>query len=160
MIKLQVIGNLGADAQVINSNGNEFVSFRVAHSDSYTRDGQKFERSLWIDCALNGNGGNLLQYLKKGAKVFVDGYPTFRIYDSAQARCKMVGVQISVKSIELCGGSNDPVPGELSTTEGEVISVLKCFYTSEEKVHGQTLLDRNMKPFDVDENGFITPRHE
>ena len=67
MLKLQVIGNLGADARLVNSNGNEFVSMRVAHSENYTINGQQSTWTLWVDCTLNGNGGNLLQYLKKGA---------------------------------------------------------------------------------------------
>lgn len=160
MLKLQVIGNLGADARLVNSNGNEFVSMRVAHSENYTVNGQQATRTIWVDCTLNGNGGNLLQYLKKGAKVFVEGYPSFRVYDSAQNHCKMVGVQISVRSIELCGGTTDKVPSELTTTDGEIISVMKCFYTGETKVHGGTLIDKELKSYDVDANGFISPHHE
>lgn len=160
MIKMQVIGNLGADARLVNSSGNEFVSMRLAHSENYTVNGQQATRTIWIDCTLNGNGGNLLKYLKKGAKVFVDGYPSFRIYDSAQNHCKMVGIQISVRSIELCGGTTDKVPSELTTTDGEIINVMKCFYTSETKVHGGTLIDKELKGYDVDANGFISPRHE
>lgn len=160
MLKLQVIGNLGADARVQNSNGNEFVSFRVAHSESYTANNQKTTRTTWVDVTLNGNGGNLLQYLKKGAKVFVDGYPSFRMYDSAQNHCKMIGIQISARTVELCGGSNDKVPAELTTTEGEVINVIKCFYTPDEKTHGGTLIDKELRAYDVDENGFISPRNE
>lgn len=160
MLKLQVIGNLGADARLVNSNGNEFVSMRVAHSENYTVNGQQATRTIWVDCTLNGNGGNLLQYLKKGAKVFVEGYPSFRVYDSAQNHCKMVGVQISVRSIELCGGSTDKVPSELTTTDGEIVSVMKCFYTSETKVHGGTLIDKELKSYDVDANGFISPHHD
>ena len=160
MLKLQVIGNLGADARLVNSNGNEFVSMRVAHSENYTVNGKQSTWTIWVDCTLNGNGGNLLQYLKKGAKVFVEGYPSFRVYDSAQNHCKMVGVRISVRSIELCGGSTDKVPSELTTTDGEIISVMKCFYTSETKVHGGTLIDKELKSYDLDTNGFISPHHE
>ena len=36
MIKIEVIGNLGADAQLQVVNGNKFVSFRVANTDSWT----------------------------------------------------------------------------------------------------------------------------
>ena len=160
MLKLQAIGNLGADAKVINNNGNEFVSFRLAHSEKYTNNGQQVTRTTWVDVAMSGNGGNLLKYLKKGAKVFVDGFPSFRIYDSQQNHCKMVGIQISARSVELCGGSDDPVPSELTTPDGEVSSVLKCFYATDEKVHGGTLSDKDLKPYEVDTNGFITPRHE
>lgn len=160
MIKLQVIGNLGADARVINTNGNEFVSFRVAHTESFTADGIKESRTIWVDVAMNGNGGNLLKYLKKGAKVFVDGYPSFRIYDSAVNRCKMVGIQISARSVELCGGSSDAVPSELSTKDGEVLKIQKLFWTgaADEKVN--ELFDSSMNKYDVDERGFVFPHHE
>ena len=35
MIKLEIIGNLGADAEVKVYNGNKFVTFRVAHTDKW-----------------------------------------------------------------------------------------------------------------------------
>ena len=35
MIKLEIIGNLGADAEIKQYNGNKFVSFRVAHTDKW-----------------------------------------------------------------------------------------------------------------------------
>lgn len=160
MLKLQVIGNLGADARVINTNGNEFVSFRVAHTETFTENGQKQSRTVWVDVTLNGNGGNLLQFLKKGAKVFVDGYPSYRIYDSAQYRCKMVGVQLSARSIELCGGSSDAVPSELCTAEGEIIKVQKLFWTGNTKETLRQLFDSSMKKYDVDKRGLIGPSHE
>ena len=36
MLKLVIIGNLGADAELRNANGAQFLSFRVAHSDRWT----------------------------------------------------------------------------------------------------------------------------
>ena len=80
MIKLSIIGNLGADAEVKNHNGKEFVSFRVAHTDRFTQDGQTKETTTWVSCILNGNGGNLLPYLKKGTKVFCHGDFSIRLY--------------------------------------------------------------------------------
>ena len=47
MFKIQIIGNLGADASVINSNGNEYVSFRVAHSEKFKKsDGSDIETTI------------------------------------------------------------------------------------------------------------------
>lgn len=160
MLKLQVIGNLGADARVINTNGNEFVSFRVAHTETFTANGQKQSRTIWVDVTLNGNGGNLLQFLRKGAKVFVDGYPSYRIYDSAQYHCKMVGVQLSARSVELCGGSSDAVPSELSTTDGEVVKIQKLFWTGNQKETITKLFDSSMREYDVDKRGLVFPHHE
>lgn len=34
MIRLEIVGNLGADAEIKDYNGSKFVSFRVAHSEN------------------------------------------------------------------------------------------------------------------------------
>lgn len=52
-----------------NINGNQCVSFNVAHSER--RNNQ--ETTTWVSVLMHGDGGNLTQYLKKGAKVFVRG---------------------------------------------------------------------------------------
>ena len=66
MIKVEIIGNLGADAQLQEKNGNKFVAFRVANTDKWVdkSTGQVIESTQWISCTLNGDGGALLPYLK------------------------------------------------------------------------------------------------
>lgn len=156
MLKLQVIGNLGADAQLKVSNGNEFVSFRVAHTEKFEKDGSKLTNTTWVDVIWSGNGGQLLPYLKKGVKVFVDGYPSFRIYDSEKSRCKMVGVSISARSIELCGGSNvQPLP-DLADENGQVILVKSVLHIVDSEFWDTVLYDKDMKRYNVDAIGNIT----
>ena len=81
MIKVEIIGNLGADAQLLEKNGNKFVAFRVANTDKWVdkSTGQVIESTQWVSCTLNGDGGALLPYLKKGTKVFVRGNALFVI---------------------------------------------------------------------------------
>lgn len=157
MLKMQVIGNLGADAELHQANGSEFVSFRVAHTESFTNNGQQTQRTTWVDITWNGNGGNLLQFLKRGAKVFVDGVPTLRVYSSAKDRCWKAGVSIFARSIELCGGTSDPVPRELVTKDGQLVQINKHFHCPDESTHGGILYDRNLNEYGVDKNGFIIP---
>lgn len=109
MIKIEVIGNLGADAQLQVSNGNKFVSFRVANTDSWTdkRTGEIIKSTQWISCSLNGDGGNLFPYLKKGAKVFVRGNANMVIYSSPKSHQMEVGINLFVREIELCGGAKE-----------------------------------------------------
>lgn len=106
MIKVEIIGNLGADAQLQVLNGNKFVSFRVANTDKWTdkTTGEISTSTQWISCSLNGDGGALLPYLKKGSKVFVRGNAQFVIYSSAKSHKMEVGVNLFVREIELCGG--------------------------------------------------------
>lgn len=109
MIKVEIIGNLGADAQVQEKNGNRFVSFRVANTDKWTdkSTGQIIESTQWISCTLNGDGGALTPYLKKGSKVFVRGNAQFVIFSSAKSHQMEVGVNLFVREIELCGGQKE-----------------------------------------------------
>ena len=107
MIKVEIIGNLGADAMLQVVNGNKFVSFRVANTDAWTdkQTGEIKKSTQWISCSLNGDGGALLPYLKKGTKVFVRGNAQFVIFSSAKTRQMEVGVNLFVREIELCGGA-------------------------------------------------------
>lgn len=106
MMKLQVIGNLGADATVQNHNGNQFVSFRVAHTEQWTnkQTGEVNKATTWVSCIMNGNGGGLTQYLKKGTKVYVDGNVSFNVYSSPATHQMECGVNLNVRTLELCGG--------------------------------------------------------
>lgn len=155
MLTLQVIGNLGADAQLQQANGQEFITFRVAHTEKFTKNGQEVTNTVWVDCSYNGNGGNLLPFLKKGAKVFVQGMPTFRVFPSAKHRCYMPGVNLFVRQIELCGGSTESVPRELATTEGVLCQVNKYYHTPAQECWNSILFDRNMNKYNVNEQGFI-----
>jgi len=52
MIKLQVIGNLGKDAQVNNVNGKTVINFNVAHTERYKdAQGNQKDRTTWVDCS-------------------------------------------------------------------------------------------------------------
>lgn len=109
MIKLEVIGNLGADAQLQVNNGNKFVSFRVANTDSWTdkKTGEIIKTTQWVSCSLNGDGGGILPYLRKGTKVFVRGNAQTVIYSSPKTHQMEVGINIFVREIELCGGNRE-----------------------------------------------------
>ena len=109
MIKLEVIGNLGADAEVKVYNGNKFVSFRVAHTDKWVdrQTGVISTQTTWVSCSLNGDGGGLTPYLKKGTKVFVRGTPNLVTYSSPTTHKIETGVNLFVRDIELCGGHQE-----------------------------------------------------
>lgn len=100
MLNLQVIGNLGADAERRENNGRAFVTFRVAHSEKRN----DVERTTWVSCVLNGDGGLLAQYLVKGTKVFVSGRVTLKTYSSPKTHQIEAGLDLNVDRIELCGG--------------------------------------------------------
>lgn len=116
MLKIEVIGNIGNDAEVKNINGNECVAFNVASSEKRNNT----EYTTWVSVLMNGNGGNLTQYLKRGAKVFVRGNLSVKPYQDKNGQW-CVGINVSASEIQLCGlksenttptGYNDPFGGQ------------------------------------------------
>ena len=106
---MEIIGNLGADAQLQVNNGNKFVSFRIANTDTWTdkKTGEIIKTTQWVSCSLNGDGGNLLPYLRKGTKLFVRGNAQIVIYSSPKTHQMEAGVNLFVREIELCGGNKE-----------------------------------------------------
>lgn len=108
MFRVEVIGNLGADAQVKGENGKEFVSFNVAHTDRWTdNSGTTHETTQWVSCIINDAKSKVVQYLTKGKQVFVRGEARLRVYSSEQARAMVAGITIVVREIELVGGRSE-----------------------------------------------------
>ena len=76
MIKLTAIGNLGKDAVLNNVNGKSVINFNVAHTESYKdKDGNKCEKTVWMDCSYWSERTGIAPYLKKGIKVYIEGQP-------------------------------------------------------------------------------------
>lgn len=71
--KVQLIGQLGADAVVRNAGSMQVANFSVATSERYVdRQGNVHETTEWHQVELWGNGG-VYQYLLKGQQVYVEG---------------------------------------------------------------------------------------
>lgn len=148
-----VIGNLGADAQVNNKDGREFVTFRVAHNDVWTdQSGVQHSSTIWIDCILNGHP-KVTEFLKAGTSVAVIGTTTLRTYSSEKQRAIVAGAQLRVDSVQLLGGSSDDVPRRLYDDRGGMHDVRKAYYSD---VTRCVLHSMRGDGFVVDENGWIT----
>lgn len=96
MRKIQIIGNLGKDAEIKVTEKSNFITFSVATS-RYAQD-----KVLWITCNKN-RSTELAQYLKKGTKVFVSGNLSIREYTS-NGVTKFEPI-CQVDEIEFVGGS-------------------------------------------------------
>lgn len=153
-----LIGNLGANAEVKTADGREFVTFRVAHNDTYTdAEGKKVEKSQWIDCTMNCANGRpaVLQYLTAGTLVFVTGSISTRIYSSAKDRCMKAGISMRVQRVELLGGKNDAVPRRLYDDDGVMHDVNKYYHCD---VKPCTLRDMQGREFEVVNGGWVSPK--
>lgn len=156
MFKATIIGNLGANAELHNENGSEFVTFKVAHNERFkSKDGSVNERSVWVSCILNGRADGLMPYLVKGATVAVFGDLRLKTYHSAKMHSLVAGADLFVRSIDLVGSRPDTIPSRLYDTDGIEHSVSKWYYCDTAK--GRQLLTQSGDMYTVDANGWVSP---
>lgn len=157
MLIATLIGNLGANAEVKSADGREFVSFRVAHNDSYKgADGNRVESSMWVDCTMSCSNGRpaVLPYLTKGTAVCVVGQVSTRVYSSEKDRCMKAGLKIHVQRVELIGAAGDNCPRRLYTKDGAMVDVLKYFHAETKET---TLYDQRGNAYTIAEGGWVCP---
>lgn len=168
MFRAEIIGNLGADASVMESNGSKFVTMRIAHTDAYKDEqGNKHEKTVWVDATMNDAESKLLPYLKQGVKVFVRGNASLRVYSSPKDRCMKAGVTLSVREIELVGGSSDDVPRQLiDPATGMLYETQKYYWINRDnkdmkKGDLMQLVDARGNQFVMNKEGFVgIPQNE
>lgn len=154
MLQATICGNLGADATRQGSGSNQFISFRVAHTDRWTdQAGQQHSDTTWVDVTMNGDS-KVFDYLKKGTTVLVVGSVRLRVYSSEKERCMKAGMSIHARQVELLGGNSDEVPRRLFDKDGIQHDIVKYYHSD---LQNTTLRALNGGEFAVDENGWVRP---
>ena len=154
MLQATVIGNVGANAQVQNKDGREFVTFRVAHNDTWTdAAGTQHSSVVWVDCIMNGRP-KVAEFIKQGTQLVVIGTVRLRVYSSQKDRCMKAGITIHVDSVQLLGGASDEVPRRLFDENGVEHYVKKWYLTD---VEDTQLMSQRGDRYNVDANGWVSP---
>lgn len=164
MLKSILIGNLGADAEVKSANGREFVTFRVAHSWNFTaNDGTVNSGTIWVDC-IGSNLKGVIEYLKKGTQVYVEGNISLRVYSSKVDKCMKAGLTINVETLQLIGSKPDLVPKQvIDPVDGTLHNVSRKYMVTDmsgvvEPDKYKDMIDEHGKWFTLDCLGFIQPQ--
>lgn len=156
MIKVFLIGTLGADCEKKNVEGNKFTTMRVAHNEVWTDEaGQEHSNTIWVDATLSDHP-KVTEFLKRGTQVFMEGYPSLRVYSSPKDRCMKAGMTIRVQRIELLGGKVDPIPRELIDGDAQIHRVNKFFNVQGINKPCQ-MVDKHGNLYDIDTNGWVSP---
>lgn len=111
MLQVEIIGNIGNDAQVKDFNGKKYIAFNVAHSEKFkNRQGVETERTTWVSVLKPGESA-VAQYLKKGTPVFVRGDLSVKAYKDNAGNWQ-VGVNCLAREVQLLpGGKRDQNAG-------------------------------------------------
>lgn len=113
MQQIQIIGNVGEDCVIRDVNSKRFATFRVACTEKVPQGSELVDRTTWYSCSYNKPDARVLEFIKKGVRVFIQGLPSYSIYDSAVNHCKMIDIRVFVDRIQLCSDRRqdlDPLP--------------------------------------------------
>jgi len=115
MIKLQIVGNLGADCIQKEVNGKTVINFNVAHTEKFKdAQGNLKEKTIWANCAYWTDRTAVAQYLKKGKQVYVDGSPEVEMYTNKDGQ-PAATLRVRVRDLQLLGGNIDGIQGNSNT---------------------------------------------
>ena len=106
--KVILIGNLGQDPEVrYMPNGNAVANITLATSESWKdQQGQMQERTEWHRCVLYRRLAEIAgEYLKKGAKVYLEGRLQTREWQDQQGQ-KRYTTEIVVNEMQMLDGRN------------------------------------------------------
>lgn len=115
MKRITVIGNVGRDPEIrADQSGNYFASFSLGVSV-----GSKQEpKTDWLDIVVNGKFVDTVRaYVKKGSKLFVEGFPTVNVYTNREG--KPAGVlKVYVNNLEILNFVDETVAVEEGVHNG------------------------------------------
>lgn len=106
MIKMQLLGNLGKDAELKHFGDDKMsvVNFSVAHTEKRKNaQGVKESITIWANCAWwlkKEIADKVAPYLKKGKKVYVEGEPGARAYIPTGGNDPKADLTLRVFSLE------------------------------------------------------------
>ena len=91
--KVQLIGNLGQDPEVIElDNGKKLAKFSIATNESYKNaSGEKITDTQWHNIVAWGKTADIVEsYLSKGKEVAVEGKLIHRSYENSEGEKRYV----------------------------------------------------------------------
>lgn len=106
MQRIEIIGRVGADAEVKDVNQNQVISFSVAVSETYVKNNEKVTNTTWFEISKWGNNTAVAQYIKKGGLIFVSGKVNNRSWVKEDGTAQIVN-GINAFEIELLGSKDD-----------------------------------------------------
>lgn len=120
MLRVSIIGNLGADVKVVSGDFRKFYSLSVAHTRKFVnKQNIQVEETYWVNVVINWDASKLAPYLLKGTKVFASGNVRLRTFKGNDGNYH-AGLDIIADTVELCGSAK---PDTTTTNEGKPVDI-------------------------------------
>lgn len=106
--KCMLIGNLGADPELKYTQGGTAVAnFTLATTESWTKDGEKQEKTEWHRVVVWQKLAEVAaKFLKKGSKAYVEGKVTYRSFENKDGQ-KVYMTEIVASDIRFLDSKED-----------------------------------------------------
>lgn len=91
--KVQLIGNLGKDPEIVNlDGGKKLAKFSIATNETYkNQKGEKITDTQWHNIVAWGKTAEIIEnYVTKGKEVAIEGKLTSRSYDDKEGNKKYI----------------------------------------------------------------------
>ena len=91
--KVQLIGNLGNDPEIINlESGKKMAKFSIATNESYKNTkGEKIVDTQWHNIVAWGKTADIIKkYVSKGKEIAIEGKLTSRSYDTKEGNKRYI----------------------------------------------------------------------
>ena len=92
MVQLSLIGTLGHDATEKTINGKNYLAYSVAVTEN--------KNTTWVDVMTRSENGTLKAYLKKGAKVYIQGNLSVSTYTN-KAGAAVASITLWSRDLEI-----------------------------------------------------------
>lgn len=104
--KVQLIGNLGKDPEIVNlDGGKKLAKFTIATNEIYkNQKGEKVTDTQWHNVVAWGKTAEIVErYLTKGKEVIIEGKLTSRSYDDKDGNKRYI-TEIVCNELVMLGG--------------------------------------------------------
>ena len=121
MNKALLIGNLGNDPEVRETNGGTAVAnFTVATTEVRRKDGEREEHTEWHRVVAFGRLAEICgKYLSKGSKVFIEGRIQTRKWEDKDGSTRYT-TEIVANQLEMLGGKKGNTPSAPEYAEDDI----------------------------------------
>ena len=104
LLQLNAIGFLAKDAVINSHNENKVINFTVAVNEQYKKDGEKREKTTFIDCAYWTDKTGIVPHLLKGTMVHIQGSPESKLVEPPEGK-PYAKLSLKISSVNLLSSS-------------------------------------------------------